>query len=172
MTRSVRLSLGALAVVLVLAVAGTVWFAGAAYPAMGLAGIPRDGYRQALERVARSRARVDGRTFVAFDSMTFRPADRGEAAFAWGAARCQAADGATVLYWVSLRWNPGRGQWVRGGVRELAPPGNEIYFGRNVPGQILRARLVLRELFAELRARFREAASLQGSVTGLPSLGL
>lgn len=159
MTRSARCWLFAPVVIVVLAVAGLVWFTSASYPGMGLAGIPKDGYRQAMERVIRSRARADGRTFAGFDSLTFRPADQGGEAYAWGAARCRAADGSTVLYWASLRWNPGRGQWLRGHIRELAPPGNEIYFGREHPGQVLRARLVLREILAGLWVRVREAAA-------------
>ena len=104
--------------------------------------------------------------------MTFRPADQGQDAFAWGAARCRAADGATVFYWVSLRWSPQRGQWLRGRIRELAPAGSEIYFSRQIPGQAVRARLVLREILTGFWDRIREAWTDASAGAGLPRSGL
>lgn len=163
-----------LAPVLAVAVvaAGLTWFVGVSYPAMGLAGVSQAGYRQALDRVARSRAAIDGRTFAGFDSMTYRPGDTGGAAHAWGVARSRTAGGTTELYWVSLRWSPRDGQWLRVRVQELVPPGNELYFDRQYPSQVLRAQLALREILGGLWSQLREAGHTTASDPGLPTPGL
>ena len=150
------LGLGLLAVVL-LGVGGLIWFGAWYYPALGLAGIPKSGYRQALDTAARGMTASDGLAFEDFDFSKFRDVARGGEAYAWGAARCKAADGSTTFYWVYLEWSKKRGQWLRNYSLELAAPDDELYFTRQYPGQMARARLALGKLLGQLAAHVREA---------------
>ena len=151
-----RFGLGLLAVVLA-GVGGLVWFGAWHYPALGLAGIPKDGYREAMDIAARGMTASDGLVFEDFDFCKYREVARGGEAYAWGAARCKAADGSTTFYWVDLEWSKKRGQWLRNYSLELAAPDDEIYFTRQYPGQLERARLALGKLLGQLAARIREA---------------
>ena len=146
----------ALAVV-VLSVGTLVWFGAWYYPAMGLSGIPKDGYRQTMELAARGMAASEGLVYEDFDFLKYRRVERGGEAYAWGSARCRAADGSTSFYWVYLEWSKKRGQWLRNYSLELAAPDDEIYFTRQYPGQLERARLALGKLLGQLAARIREA---------------
>lgn len=161
--------------VLLLALGGLVWFGAWYYPAMGLAGIPKDGYRQAMERAARGMAAAEGLVYEDFDFLKFRQVERGGEAYAWGAARCRAGDGSTSFYWVYLEWSKKRGQWLRNYSLELAAPDDEIYFTRFAPGQLGRARLALGKLFGQLAAHVREARDGRaggGAAQGLQRPGL
>ena len=159
MRRRVRLWLWGLLAAVVVLVGVMVWFIVAYYPAMGLAGVAQDDYRQVLTRAIQGRVRVEGRTFVSYDSMKYRTLGAGQAAYAWGVARCRAEDGATVLYWVTMRWDAKRGQWLRGSLQELVPAGDELYFDRHIPGQVRRACLVLREILGVVWSQLREAGT-------------
>jgi hypothetical protein len=163
------LGLGLLAVVLAV-VGGLVWFGAWYYPALGLAGIPKDGSRQALDIAARGMTAADGLVFEDFDFCKYRDVARGGEAYAWGAARCRAADGSTTFYWVYLEWSKKRGQWLRNYSLELAAPDDEIYFTRQNPGQFGRARLAAGKLLGQLASRVREA--LAAARTGDRPAGL
>jgi len=163
------LGLGLAAVVLAGA-AGLVWFGAWSYPAMGLAGIPKDGYRQAMDVAARGMTASDGLVFKDFDFLKYREVERGGEAYAWGAARCQAADGSTTFYWVYLEWSKKRGQWLRNYSLELAAPDDEIYFTRFAPGQFGRARLAVGKLLGQLASRVREAVAARGAGENRPGL--
>jgi hypothetical protein len=155
--RILRRSLLAVAVLVVLSVGALLWFGAWHYPAMGLAGIPKDGYRSAMELAARGMTASDGLRFEDFDFLKYREVARGGEAYAWGAARCRAKDGATVFYWVYLEWSNKRRQWLRNYSLELAAPDDELYFTRTTPGQLGRARLALGKLLGQLAAHVREA---------------
>ncbi len=161
--------LSGLAVVLV-AVAGLIWFGAWHYPAMGLAGIPKDGYRQAMDIAARGMTKSDGLVFEDFDFLKYREVQRGGEAYAWGAARCKAADGSTTFYWVYLEWSKKRGQWLRNYSLELAAPDDEIYFTRFVPGQFGRARLAAGKLIGQLASRIREVLAARSAGQNHPGL--
>lgn len=155
--RIARRGLVVLAALAVLAVGGLIWFGAWYYPAMGLAGIPKDGYRQAMEKAARGMTASVGLTFEDFDFLKYREVARGGEAYAWGAARCRARDGSTAFFWIYLEWSGKRGQWLRNFSEELAAPDDEIYFTRQYPGQLTRARLILGKLLGQLAAHVREA---------------
>ncbi|MFP5259942.1 MAG: hypothetical protein ACLGQH_13040 [Acidobacteriota bacterium] len=161
--------LSGLAVVL-LAVAGLIWFGAWYYPAMGLAGIPKDGYRQAMDLAARGMTESDHLVFEDFDFLKYREVARGGEAYAWGAARCKAADGSTTFYWIYLEWSKKRGQWLRNYSLELAAPDDEIYFTRFAPGQFGRARLAGGKLLGQLASRIREALSARAAGQNHPGL--
>lgn len=168
------LGLGLLAVVL-LGVGGLIWFGAWYYPALGLAGIPKSEYRQALDTAARGMTASDGLVFEDFDFSKYREVARGGEAYAWGAARCKAADGSTTFYWVYLEWSKKRSQWLRNYSLELAAPDDEIYFTRLVPGQLGRAGLAGGKLLGQLASRLREAAAARPAGQdrqGLQSPGL
>ena len=63
--------------VIILVVGAVVWFGAWYYPAMGLAGIPKDGYRQAMELAARGMAASEGLAYEDFDFLKFRQVERG-----------------------------------------------------------------------------------------------
>ncbi len=152
-----------------------IWFGAWYYPALGLAGIPKDGYRQAMDIAARGMTATDGLVFEDFDFLKYRDVARGGEAYAWGAARCKAADGSTTFYWVYLEWSKKRGQWLRNYSLELAAPDDEIYFTRQNPGQFGRARLAGGKLLGQLASRVREALAARaaaGTRPGLQSPGL
>lgn len=155
--RLLRRMLWSLLAVLVLAVGGLIWFGAWYYPALGLAGIPKDDYGRAMDIAVRGMTAADGLTFEDWDFRKFRTVARGGEAYAWGAARCRAGDGSTSFYWVYLEWSKKRGQWLRNFSEELATPDDEIYFTRTVPGQFTRARLALGKIFGQLASRVREA---------------
>lgn len=157
---------------LVVAVGLLVWFGAWHYPAIGLAGIPKEGYRQAMDIAVRGMAASDGLTFTDWDFMKFRQVERGGEAYAWGAARCRAADGATAFYWVYLEWSKKRGQWLRNYSLELAAPDDEIYFTRTFPGQVARARLALGKILGQLVSHIREARAFAADPSGLQTPGL
>jgi hypothetical protein len=165
-----------LAAVLVVGLGLLVWFGAWYYPALGLSGIPKDGYRQAMEIAARGMTASDGLAFEDFDFLKYREVERGGEAYAWGAARCRAGDGSTAFYWVYLEWSKKRGQWLRNYSLELAAPDDEIYFTRFHPGQLGRARLAAGKLLGQLASRVREAlaarAAPAGSQAGLQRGGL
>ncbi|MHC1790746.1 hypothetical protein [Solidesulfovibrio sp.] len=148
--------LGLLAVVLA-GLGGLIWFGAWHYPALGLAGIPKDGYRQAMDIAARGMTASDGLVFEDFDFLKYREVERGGEAYAWGAARCKTVDGATTFYWVYLEWSKKRRQWLRNYSLELAAPDDEIYFTRQHPGQFGRAALAAGKLLGQLGSRLREA---------------
>lgn len=152
-----------LSAAVLLAVAGLVWFGAWHYPAMGLAGIPKAGYRQAMDLAARGMTASDGLAFEDFDFLKYREVERGGEAYAWGAARCKAADGSTAFYWVYLEWSKKRGQWLRNYSLELAAPDDEIYFTRFAPGQFGRARLAAGKLLGQLASRIREARNARAA---------
>ena len=162
-------SLGLLAVLLA-GVAGLVWFGAWHYPALGLAGIPKDGYRRAMDIAARGMTATDGLVFEDFDFLKYRDVARGGEAYAWGAARCKAADGSTTFYWVYLEWSKKRGQWLRNYSLELAAPDDEIYFTRQNPGQFGRARLAAGKLLGQLASRVREALAARPAAGNRPDL--
>jgi len=155
--RNLRRGLYAALTMIVLVVGALVWFGAWHYPAMGLAGIPKDGYRRAMELAARGMTASEGLRFEDFDFQKYREVARGGEAYAWGAARCRARDGSTTFYWVYLEWSKKRGQWLRNYSLELAAPDDEIYFTRFAPGQLGRARLALGKLLGQLAAHVREA---------------
>ncbi len=155
--RIVRLGLRSLLAAAVLAVGALIWFGAWHYPAMGLAGIPKDGYRTALETAARGMTASEGLAFEDFDFEKFREAPTAGDAYAWGVARCRAGDGSTAFFWIYLEWSKKRGQWLRNYSLELAAPDDEIYFTRQYPGQLERARLALGKLLGQLAAHIREA---------------
>ncbi len=155
--RYARQGLWAALVLLLVGIGGLIWFGAWHYPALGLAGIPKDGYRQAMETAARGMTRSEGLAFEDFDFLKYRQVERGGEAYAWGVARCRAADGSTAFYWVYLEWSKKRGQWLRNYSLELAAPDDEIYFTREHPGQATRARLALGKLLSQLAAHIREA---------------
>ncbi len=157
---------------LVVAVGLLVWFGAWHYPAIGLASIPKEGYRQAMDIAVRGMTRSDGLTFEDWDFMKFRQVERGGEAYAWGAARCRAADGATAFYWVYLEWSKKRGQWLRNYSLELAAPDDEIYFTRTFPGQFARARLALGKILGQLASHIREARAFAANPSGLQTPGL
>ncbi len=167
-----RLGLGAFAAVIVLAAGILVWFGAWHYPALGLAGIPKEGYRQAMDRAARGMTAAVGLAFEDFDSLKYREVARGGEAYAWGAARCRAADGSTAFFWVYLEWSRKRGQWLRNYSLELAAPDDELYFTRTHPGQIGRAGLALGRLFGQLAAHVREARDFAPDRQDLQRTGL
>uniref|UniRef100_I2PYI7 Uncharacterized protein n=1 Tax=Desulfovibrio sp. U5L TaxID=596152 RepID=I2PYI7_9BACT len=152
--------------VVILVLGAVVWFGTWYYPAMGLAGIPKDGYRQAMELAARGMAASEGLAYEDFDFLKFRQVERGGEAYAWGAARCRAADGSTSFYWVYLEWSKKRGQWLRNYSLELAAPDDEIYFTRFEPRQLGRARLALGKLLGQLAAHVREARDRPAGAAG------
>lgn len=167
-------SLCAVAVVLA-GIGALIWFGAWYYPALGLAGIPKDGYRQAMTLAARGMTATDGLVFEDFDFLKYREVARGGEAYAWGAARCKAADGSTTFYWVYLEWSKKRGQWLRNYSLELAAPDDEIYFTRQNPGQFGRARLAGGKLLGQLASRVREALAARSATAirpGLQSPGL
>jgi len=155
--RALRLGLWALPAGFVLGLGALVWFGAWHYPAMGLAGIPKTDSRAALEKAARGMTASEGLVFEDFDFAKFREAPTARDAYAWGAARCRARDGSTVFFWVYLEWSKKRGQWLRNYSLELAAPDDEIYFTRQHPGQLARARLALGKLLGQLAAHIREA---------------
>jgi len=165
------LLLGVAGVVLGLA-AALIWFGAWYYPALGLAGIPKSGSRQAMERAARGMTRAVGLTFEDFDFVKDRQVARGGEAYTWGVARCLGPDGSTRFFWIYLEWSKKRHQWLRNYSLELAPPDDEIYFTRQTPGQLGRARLTVSKLFGQLAAHVREARNLPPPPAGLPSPGL
>jgi hypothetical protein len=158
--RILRWGLLALVPVMALIVWALIWFLNTHYPTMGLAGIPKQDYQVALEKVARGMTAVEGLRFVALDLHKFREAGKSGDARAWGTARCLAKDGSTSFFWVSLEWDNGRGQWRRGFSQELAGPEDEIYFTRESPGQSTRGRLALAKLLGQLAGHIREARGL------------
>ncbi len=170
--RMLRRALWAGLAVVVLAAGALIWFGAWHYPAMGLAGIPKDGYRQAMDIAARGMTASDGLTFTDWDFMKFRQVERGGEAYAWGAARCKAPDGSTSFYWVYLEWSKKRGQWLRNYSLELAAPDDEIYFTRTFPGQLGRARLALGKILGQLASRVREARAFPSDPRGLQRPGL
>lgn len=170
--RNLRRLLYALLVMIVCGVGALVWFGAWYYPALGLAGIPKDGYRQAMDVAVRGMTASEGLTFQDWDFMKFRNVERGGEAYAWGAARCRAGDGSTSFYWVYLEWSKKRGQWLRNFSEELATPADEIYFTRTVPGQFLRARLALGKILGQLAAHVREARTFGRNPPDLQSPGL
>jgi len=170
--RLYRRSLVVLAVVIALAAGGLIWFGAWYYPALGLAGIPKDGYRLAMEKAARGMTASEGLAFEDFDFLKFREVARGGEAYAWGAARCRAADGSTTFYWVYLEWSKKRGQWLRNYSLELAAPDDELYFTREYPRQWARARLALGKLLGQLAAHIREVRGCVPDRQGLQSPGL
>jgi hypothetical protein len=151
----------ALLSLIALAVGAAVWFFGSYYPTMGLAGISRQDYRSAMETVSKSRATAEDLRFVAVDSLTLRESGKDGDARVWGVARCLGKDGSTSFFWVSLTWDKGKGQWRRGAMQQLAAPDDEIYFTREFPGQLTRARLALSKIGGQLAARVREARGWQ-----------
>lgn len=168
----VRLALlGAAGLILGLA-AGLLWFGAWYYPALGLSGIPKAGYRQAMDIAARGMTRSVGLTFEDFDFLKYREVARGGEAYTWGVARCKARDGSTSFFWVYLEWSRKRGQWLRNYSQELAAPNDEIYFTRQIPGQLGRARLTLSRLLGQLAAHVREARNLPPPAPDLPTPGL
>lgn len=158
--RVFRRGLCVLGAAVLLGLAGLVWFGAWHYPAMGLAGIPRQDYRQAMEIAARGMTASEGLAYEDFDFLKYREVARGGEAYAWGAARCRARDGSTTFFWVYLEWSRKRGQWLRNYSLELAAPDDEIYFTRQFPGQLARARLALGKLLGQLAAHVREARGL------------
>ena len=172
MTRPVRLSFLLAGVVVVPVLAALAWFGSWYYPALGLAGIARADYRQAMEVTAQSVTRAKGFTLERFDFMKYRPFGTGDDAYAWGEVRCRAAAGSTAIYWISLEWSTKRGQWLRGEVEELATPDDEIYFSRHFPEQITRARLALHKILGRLLTHIREAQGGCPAASGLPTPGL
>ena len=155
--RVLRFGLWGIAGAVLAGVGLLVWFGAWHYPALGLSGIPKDGYRQAMEIAARGMTAADGLRFEDFDFLKYREVQRGGEAYAWGAARCRAADGSTAFYWVYLEWSKKRGQWLRNYSLELAAPDDEIYFTRLSPGQLGRAKLAAGKLLGQLASRVREA---------------
>ena len=153
-------------------VAGLVWFGAWYYPALGLSGIPKSGYRQAMDIAARGMTRSVGLEFQDFDFVKFRPVERGGEAYVWGVARCRAGDGSTAFFWIYLEWSRKRDQWLRNYSLELAAPDDEIYFTREFPGQLTRARLAVTKLLGQLTAHVREARGLPPPAPGLPTPGL
>lgn len=165
------LLLGAAGVVLGL-VAALIWFGAWYYPALGLAGIPKSGYRQAMDIAARGMTRSVGLAFEDYDFLKYREVQRGGEAYCWAAARCKARDGSTSFFWIYLEWSKKRQQWLRNYSLELAAPDDEIYFTRQQPGQLGRARLAVSKLLGQLVAHVREARNLPPPGPGLPSPGL
>jgi hypothetical protein len=172
LVRARRLILLAAAGIVLGLVAALIWFGAWYYPALGLAGIPKDGYRQAMTTAARGMTRSVGLTFEDFDFLKFRPVERGGEAYVWGVARCRAKDGSTSFFWIYLEWSRKRGQWLRNFSQELASPDDEIYFTRQTPGQIGRARLALSKLLGQLCAHVREARGAPPASPDLPTPGL
>lgn len=168
MMRRTRVWMWGILAAMTVACVGFAWFVATYYPAMGLAGLPQDAYRQVLHRVILARVNVEDRTFIGYSSMTFRLVGKGGAAYAWGVAKCRAEDGSTVLYWVTLHWDPVRKQWLRGTLQELVPAGDELYFDRHIPGQVRRACLVLEEILGVVWSQIREARSGVVAVADLP----
>jgi hypothetical protein len=171
-TRTLRLVLWAGGGMVIGLVAALIWFGAWYYPALGLAGIPKNDYRQAMDLAARGMTRSVGLTFQDFDFVKFRQVERGGEAYSWGVARCRAGDGSTSFFWIYLEWSKKRGQWLRNFSQELAAPDDEIYFTREFPGQVGRARLALSKLFGQLAAHVREARGLPPPVPDLPTTGL
>lgn len=169
---TLRRLLYALLAMLVLGVGALIWFGAWYYPAMGLAGIPKDGYRQAMDVAVRGMTASEGLTFLDWDFMKFRQVERGGEAYAWGAARCRSGDGSTAYFWVYLEWSKKRRQWLRNFSEQLAAPGDEIYFTRTFPGQFARARLALEKILGQLAAHVREARAFGGEPPGLQTPGL
>lgn len=166
--RTLWLGTGVLAVL----AAALLWFGAWYYPALGLAGIPKSGYRTAMDIAARGMTRAAGLTFEDFDFLKHREVERGGEAYTWGVARCRARDGSTAFFWIYLEWSKKRGQWLRNYSLELAAPDDEIYFTRQHPGQLQRARLALSKLLGQLADHIREARGLPPSAPGLPTPGL
>lgn len=162
----------AMAVIVLLGVGSLVWFGAWYYPALGLAGIPKDDSRRAMDVAVRGMTAAEGLTFLDWDFLKFRQVERGGEAYAWGAARCRARDGSTAFYWVYLEWSKKRGQWLRNFSQELATPDDEIYFTRTVPGQFVRARLALGKILGQLAAHVREARAFGHNPQGLQTPGL
>ncbi|MFU2209799.1 hypothetical protein [Solidesulfovibrio sp. C21] len=170
--RNLRRLLYALLAVIVLGVGTLVWFGAWYYPALGLTGVPKDGYRRAMDIAVRGMTASEGLAFQDWDFRKFRQVERGGEAYAWGAARCRARDGSTSFYWVYLEWSKKRGQWLRNFSEELATPDDEIYFTRTSPGQFGRARLALSKILGQLAAHVREARAFGRNPQDLPSSGL
>lgn len=159
--RIFRRGLLALLPLIALGIWAVVWFFGSYYPTMGLAGISKSDYRLAMETVGKSRAAAEGLRFVAVEALKLRETGNDGDARVWGVARCLAKDGSTSFFWATLAWDKGKGQWRRGSIQELATPEDEIYFSREFPGQLLRARLALSKIGGQLAARVREARGWQ-----------
>ncbi len=170
--RAVRMSLWGGLGLLVLAVAALLWFGVWYYPALGLAGIPKDDPGRAMDLAVRGMTAADGLAFEDWDFRKFRAVARGGEAYAWGAARCRAADGSTAFYWVYLEWSKKRGQWLRNYSLELAAPDDELYFTRTFPGQLGRAGLALGKLLGQLASHVREARAWARNPQGLQTPGL
>ncbi len=170
--KAVRVSLWGGLGLLVLAVAALLWFGVWHYPALGLAGIPKDDPGRAMDLAVRGMTAADGLAFEDWDFRKFRAVARGGEAYAWGAARCRAADGSTAFYWVYLEWSKKRGQWLRNYSLELAAPDDELYFTRTFPGQFGRAGLALGKLLGQLASHVREARAWARNPQGLQTPGL
>ena len=170
--RNLRRLLYAVLAMVVLGVGALVWFGAWYYPAMGLAGIPKNDPRQAMDVAVRGMTAAEGLTFLDWDFMKLRQVERGGEAYAWGAARCRSRDGSTAYFWVYLEWSGKRGQWLRNYSLELAAPDDEIYFTRTFPGQFRRAGLALEKILGQLAAHVREARAHARKPPGLQTPGL
>ncbi|WP_428564537.1 MAG: hypothetical protein ACP59X_02395 [Solidesulfovibrio sp. DCME] len=170
--KAVRVCLWSGLGLVVLAVAALIWFGAWHYPALGLAGIPKGDPARAMDLAVRGMTAADGLTFEDWDFRKFRSVQRGGEAYAWGAARCRTAAGATTFYWVYLEWSNKRGQWLRNYSLELAAPDDELYFTRTFPGQVERARLALSKLVGQLRSHLRETRAFARNPQGLQTPGL